>query len=848
MKAFAQVAIPHDDVVKGRLTMDVFAADLWQVVNGRAPLDYQDPDIFFRKTYMTKNLRNIIEIARDRLEGRSGDSVIQLQTPFGGGKTHALIALYHKAREWKVKTAVFDGSALDPEEVRPWEEIERQLTGKVEVMRGSVSPGKDKIIKVLSENSPVLILMDEVLTYVTKASGVKVGDSNLGAQTLAFIQELTGAVATIGNALLVLALPTSVLEHYDESAERAFQQLQKITGRVEKIYAPVEDDEVGGVIRARLFSNVDEREAKAIVDEFIDYAKREGLLSEEEVPIYREKFLRCYPFKPEVVDTLYMRWGSFPSFQRSRGVLRLLSLVIHDLLDKNIPFIRLGDFNLSNDEIRRELVKHIGSEWDSIIAQDITSRDSGAKKVDDSLGSSYRPYNLGTVVSTAIFMLSFSGRGERGASIKEIKLSVAHPELHSTVIDTVITNLRERLFYLSDEGLFFTNQPNLNKIIITREESVSEESILEKEKELLSKHISKHPKFKVYVHPGNSSDIPDTPELKLIILNESRPSEEFLAKHGEIPRIYRNTLIFLCTKEEERNAFYLYLRKYLALISIRDDKGLRLTEGQRREIMNKLKSHEQREYEELRKYYSKLYLPSKDNLKEISMGIPTFGESHLDDEIYKFLRGQEEILEGLAPAVIKGKYLLEKDYIEIKKLYDAFLKTPGEVRLVSKEGFIEGIKEGVKNGLFGFGYISDGKVDCRWINETPTVNLDEGEVIIKPELCMKEVIREVVREEVEPVPSKELAKVAEVKGAEIEVVEHGERYLPKLGLKIKVPMGKIYEVVRVIRYLGGKFDKCSIEIILRASDGKLSIREYEDRVIEALKQEEIEVEELDEDP
>ena len=394
---------------------------------------------------------------------------------------------------------------------------------------------------------------------MTKAAGIKIGDSNLASQTYAFIQELTAATSAVGNAFLVLTLPFSILEHYDENVERMFQQLQKITGRVEKIYTPVEDEEIEYVVRARLFRKIEDKEAKQVVDEFVEYAKNEGLLSGDEAVIYREKFLRSYPFKPEVIDILYKRWGSFPTFQRTRGVLRLLSLVIHDLLEKNIPFIRLGDFNLNNEEIRRELIKHIGQEWDGIIAQDITSKESGAKKVDESIGSAYRAYKLGTCVSIAIFMMSFSGRGERGSSVKEIKLATAYPEFSSTVIDTVIGNLEEKLFYLSDEGLFFTNQPNLNRIIIAREENIPLEDIYEEEKKIIKTHISKPSKFKVYIHPKFSRDIPDTSELKLIILDKSKPDKEFLEKCGEIPRVYKNTLIFLCQDENQKESFYLYL-------------------------------------------------------------------------------------------------------------------------------------------------------------------------------------------------------------------------------------------------------------------------------------------------
>jgi len=590
MKTFTQVAVPHEDILQGKLTMDVFAADLWQVVKGKAPLDYQEPSLFFKRTYLTGGLKNIFDIARARLQGASGDSVIQLQTPFGGGKTHTLIALYHKAHEWGARVAVFDGTALNPNEVKPWEELERQLTGRVVITKGDIAPGREKLIDILSGETPSLILMDEVLEYVTKAAGIKVGDSNLASQTFAFLQELTGAVATVGNALLVLTLPSSNLEHYDENAERMFHQLKKITGRVERIYTPVADEEIEQVVKSRLFDRVDEGAAEEVVDTFVEYARSEGLLSGEEAANYRRRFLRSFPFKPEVIDVLYKRWGSFSSFQRTRGVLRLLSLVVSDLLDKNLPFIRLGDFNLNNQEIRRELISHIGQEWDSIIAQDITSKDSGAEKVNEILGPSYRPYRLGTVVSTTIFMTSFSGRGEKGSSLREIKLSALYPDISSTVIDTVISNLKEKLFYLSDEGLFFTNQPNLNRVIVETEESLLEDELREEERKAVEECMSRESQFKVLIYPRSSRDIPDTPEFKLVVLEQSRPEKEFLEKCGEIPRVYRNNLVFLCAEESQREVFYSYLRKLLALERISSDQKLNLREEQRKEVKARLKN------------------------------------------------------------------------------------------------------------------------------------------------------------------------------------------------------------------------------------------------------------------
>lgn len=840
MKPFTQIAIPHEDIVEGRLTMDVFAADLWQVANGRAPEDYQDSDLFFKKTYITEGLRNILKIAKYRLEGKTGDSTIQLQTPFGGGKTHTLIALYHKAKKWNAKVVVLDGTTLNPKEIRLWEELEKQLTGKIEITAGEIAPGKEVLLKLLSENSPVLVLMDEVLEYITKAAGIKVGDSNLAAQTFAFIQELTGAVSAVGNALLVLTLPSSILEHYDENAEKMFQQLQKITGRIEKIYAPVKDDEIEHVIRARLFREVDKEEAKKIVDYFVDYARKENLLSEEEISEYRERFLKSYPFKPEVVDVLYKRWGSFATFQRTRGVLRLLSIVVHDLLDKNVPFIRLGDFNLDNEELRRELIKHIGQEWDSIIAQDITSKGSGARKVDEMIGSSYLSYKLGTVVSRTIFMTSFSGRGERGLGIKEIKLSTVEPSFPSNVIDTVINYLKEKLFYLSDEGLFFVNQPNLNKIIVSREENISDEEIREEEKEMIKRHISRETKFKVYIHPKFSKDVPDDENLKLVILDSSYPDREFLESRGESPRVYRNTLIFLCTDENQKETFYSYVRRLITLRQIEQDKKLNLSDAQKSELKNKVKNHENREYEELRKFYRKLFIPDRNGFKEFDLSLPTFDESKIDEEIYNYLRNQEKILEKISPKVIKSKYLSERDFIEVKTLYESFLKTPGEL-IVSKEGFINGIKEGVKNGLFGFGYLEDDAPVCKYIGEDVEIDLYEGEIITKPELCREE---EKVEEKIDRGRSgvedtgEEITEGEKERENEIFEQERTEMYL-----KLDVPVGQISSVVRIINYLREKFEQCEVKITIRATNGRISKSEYEDKILEALNQANIKIEE-----
>jgi hypothetical protein len=523
MKPFSAIAIPHRDILEGRLTMDVFAANLWEVYKDRAHEDYRDTSIFFRKTYITEGLKNLLDIAEKRLRGEGGDPIIQLQTPFGGGKTHSLIALYHKAREWDANVIVIDGSALDPKESPLWEEMELQLTGKVENIKGKTSPGGEKLRELLAPHQPLLILMDETLEYAIAASGIKVEDSTCASQVLTFMRRLTDTVRTLDKTIMIHTYPSR--SHYGEDDQKLLNQLQERSGRVEKVYTPVHDDEIYSVIRRRLFSTVNEEEAKEVVEKFMDYVEREKMLPEGvEKSSYRERYIKSYPFQPDVIDVLYRKWGSYPEFERTRGVLRLLSLVVYAMRESKNPFITLADFELSNDKIKGELLRYIGPEFNSVIAQDITANDAGAKRVDKSLGDAYTSFSFGTKTATAIFMHSFSGGPERGGTINEIKLASADISVPSSIIVEAI----------STNGKFlFTNQPNLNRVLLNKMENVGDEELKAAEKELLTNNLKKE-HFEVFLWAANSKDIPDTKRLKLIL--QQNQKEE---KYVDIPLSHR---------------------------------------------------------------------------------------------------------------------------------------------------------------------------------------------------------------------------------------------------------------------------------------------------------------------
>lgn len=844
MKPFHTIAIPHKDILEGRLTMDVFAADLWEVSQKRGPDEYKDAGTFFKKTYLTQGLENLLAIVEKRLSGEGGDPVIQIQTPFGGGKTHALIAMHHKSEKWGANRVVIVGTALGTEDTL-WGLMEKQLTGKIERFERQVAPGKEAIRELLHENQPVLILMDEVLEYVTKAAGVKIAESTLAAQTIAFMQELSETAGTLENVCLVVTLPSSGIEHYDEGAEKLYQQLQKVTGRVEKIYTPVQENEITRIIRSRIFRPLDEPEAKKVVSKFMEYAGKEGILPAGMLASeYRERFLDSYPFLPEVVDVLYHHWGSYPTFQRTRGVLRLISLVVHSLKETDKPYISLADFDLANQEIRQELLKHIGLEYNSVIAADITDANAGSKKVDASLGSAYQGLNLGTRTATTIFLYSFSGARECGTTLGEIKRCGTTIENPASVVAEATELLKDKLFYMQDTGdkYFFSNQPNINRILLTNMENIRKKEIVETEQALLKEGILGG-KLKVFIWEENAGNIPDSEELKLMILKKENKEimKNILQNKGQTPRVYRNTLFFLYPLESERPGFITTMKHKIAYGRIEQDKTLSLSDGQKKDIRKELKKTQADLKESIRRFYRIVAIPDRDGLKNVDLGIPTYGEERgLDQEVYEKLRLDGEILEKIAPLVLKEKYLSLKEHVLTEQLYQSSLKTPGETRPINRAVMEQGIAEGVRMGLFGLGELEDGKPVCRYFREQASVAFSGNEIIISEALCCEQ--REKEKTSIQkPQPYLPESGIPSMTDEKISEETPGRQVKTRDGIQLRfqVPKGKVANIMGVMNLLQSKFE--TLEIELTARDGTISEQDYEDKIKEAFRQLGIEI-------
>ncbi len=755
LPAFETIAKPHRDIARGLFTADTYAAKLGQVVKKEGPMEYKSAQQFFNKTYVTEGLKGLLSGVQGRLKGherKNQDPIIQLQTPFGGGKTHTLIALYHKAKEeWNATPIVIVGSEIETSETF-WGQIEKQLNdGEIQEFSGNVAPGSNKILNLFRENNtPILILMDEVLQYLTRAAGVSVEESTLAKQTLAFMLSLTEAVTDSSNVAFVVTLQASEIQ----PLAAQFPLFKDLLNRMKRTVTPVEDREIASIIRSRLFSKDDfnHNEAKKVVREFAKYAKNENILSEgTQESEYREQFIESYPFQPEVIDVLYQRWGSFPDFQRTRGVLRLLSRVVHCTCGKNRPYITLADFDLTDNDIREALLEHTGSEYRSIIASDITGANAGAKTVDKKLGSTNEHLALGTRTATATFLYSFTGGMERGATLNEIKRSAAVIGKTSATIDTAKNRLDENLFYLRDENgkLYFDTQPNLKRIVQTRMENIDDQAVETRVHSQLQKCFKPSPSghLKTYISPNDGSNIQDNEDLKLIVLPKRYDNfcQNLIENRGGTPRIYRNTVFFLTPPSGEAEHLKAEIKKVIAYEEIKKDTSLNLSPTQKKEIEAERKQSETALNNALRKDFRNILIPAKDGLSAEDLGIPAQGmDTALDKMIYEMLRAKSKILTSIGPKNIAIRYLKENEYLSTPQLLHSSLRTPGET-IVLRDAWEKSIRQGVADGRFGLGEKANGMLIPHHfkspLSESEIV-LDNNEVIIHPNLIQENITPE----------------------------------------------------------------------------------------------------------
>lgn len=777
-----------------------------------------------------------------------GNHFRHLKTPFGGGKTHTLIYLYHKFLKWyDKKPIVLDCTEMDPNTQTLWGEIERQLTGKVEKLSGNVSRGAAAIRDMLGSHQPTLILIDELLHYVSKADGVRVEKTTLADQTIAFVQELSEAAKGLENTCVVVTLLSSTNEQLNtERAAEMYEKLQKFSGRVEDTISPVDDHDIPNIIRARLFKNPSgqiEDRAEPVISEFVDYCEEQEILPEGmEKSEYRRLFEKSYPFLPQVIDVLYKRWGTLQKFQRTRGVLRLLSIVVHVLLKTDKPFISLGDFDLSNEQLAHELVRHLDDQFYGVIASDIGDG-SGASKVNKMLPQNLWAKELGTRAARAIFMYSHSGaENTRGATDKEVMRATLSRGIESANIDTVLKEFQNQLFYLNtkDGKYIFTKEANILKMKLDKMENIDPRELEEAERRLIQDNTSSD-KFKVVVWPKNSKDIENSPSMKLVILkkNDGKLMEEILDNVGEQPRLYKNNIFILAPSEEKKGMFLNSLKSRIAWEQIKDG-SFTLKAEQRKTLAKELARENDNLKYSVKEYYSTLYVPKKDGPSGARITVPPPSSLTINQVVYEYLKDTHLINEEIGPIRIKTDYLTGNDHVDTSQLYETMLRAPGEKRPVSRDVLVNAINRGVLEGRFGLGDIEDGAPVCRHFKTACAASLDPGEVIIRAELCAPRDSEKDRKPKDPPTPS----GTGGVQGGDKPPVEPDppQRDIPSLHYSFTIPEGTVNSTFNMFLNISNKFRR--FRLTVDADDGGMTNQDVEN-IKETLKQMESESDLLD---
>ena len=425
LKPWREIITPHEDVLEGDYEEASFAADLTKVVLGVAPPDYQDPVRFFERTVITEGMSLLLQSVVKRLSGKGGDPVVQLQTSFGGGKTHTMMAVLHVASgkvpakkmlgvpelldKAKVKqlvtakVAVLDGNALGPSQPRQhgsvkthtlWGELAWQL-GKedgYELVAASdqqgTSPGKDALATLFERHGPAVVLIDETVAYLRQLEPGKSYPGGTYNSNLSFFQALTEAAARVPNAMVLASLPKSKMEVGDHFGEQVLDAIEKLFGRIESVWKPIGPEESYEIVRRRLFGPVhDEAARDEVCRAFADLYAQEAdkLPAEARDAGYVRQLKASYPIHPEVFHRLYEDWSSLPKFQRTRGVLRLMARLVHSLWrGDNRDFLILpGSIPLDDLEVRNELVKYLPTGWDPIVDKDIDGAHAEPRRIDD---------------------------------------------------------------------------------------------------------------------------------------------------------------------------------------------------------------------------------------------------------------------------------------------------------------------------------------------------------------------------------------------------------------------------------------------------------------------------------
>jgi predicted AAA+ superfamily ATPase len=580
LKPWREVVTPHRDVASGRYQQAEFAADLWQVHLREGSDEYRNPAEFFRRTFLTESLKDLLIGAMRRLAGDGGDPVVELQTNFGGGKTHSMLALYHlfsgtapgellgvdalmadagiAVLPPKVTRVVLVGNKISPGNPSVkvdgtvvktlWGELAWQLGGKAgfEMVRQdderATSPG-DTLRKLMNEYGPCLILIDEWVAYARQLhDDIELPAGNFETH-FSFAQALTESARAARHCLLVISLPasdTATSPHAQADDEEvgglrgraALARLKNVIGRVESSWAPASTEEGFEIVRRRLFEPMIERDqftgrdnvARAFADLY--RTQHQEFPPECRDSDYETRLKAAYPIHPEVFDRLYTDWSALAKFQRTRGVLRLMAAVIHSLWEKGDrnPLIMPANIPIDDPRVRDELTRYLSDQWKPIIEKDVDGPNALPLRIDADVP------NLGKFAATrrvarTLYLGSAptASAANRGIEDRRVKLGCVMPGETPAVFGDALRRLSAGATFLYQDGprYWYSTQPTVTKLAEDRAEQLKRNTdpVVAEIADRLRADLRTMGDFRrIHTMPQSGADVPDDMEARLVVL------------------------------------------------------------------------------------------------------------------------------------------------------------------------------------------------------------------------------------------------------------------------------------------------------------------------------------------
>src|SRR6266403_2617109 len=763
LKPWYKVVTPREDLREGKpLDAAEFAVHLDQVRDGRAPSDYQRPDQFFERTYLTQTLTTLGAQVIRRLSGEKTETsaVFNMATQFGGGKTHALTLLYHLARggakadKWagvpkllekagissvpEAATAVFVGTEFDslagrggndgtPLRRTPWGDLAFQLAGEegfAIVAKHDVegiAPSTEVIRKFLPKGKPALILMDELLNYLNRERNRKMG---LGGQLYSFVQNLSEESRAQDSVVLAVSLP-SVVDEMTPEDEADFQRFEKLLDRLGKAMIMSAESETSEIIRRRLFEwGGLPDDAKKTAAEYADWvqARRTQVPTWFPVDHAKEAFAATYPFHPTLLSVFERKWQALPRFQQTRGILRLLALWVANAYQAGFkgahkdPLIGMGTAPLDDPLFRSAIFEQLGgAKLEGAVTTDICGKkDSHALRLDKEAVDTIKKARLHQKVATAIFFESNGGQAKAEATLPEIRLAVAEPDIEIGNIETVLETLSTTCYFLSSEKnrYHFSLSPNLNKLLADRRASVQPKKIEERLRAEVQKVFAGGGGVERVFFPEKSGQISDRPALTLVVVAPEQSLSDKVTRDfiegatkecGTSGRTYKSGLVWAVP--DSPDALRDEARKVLAWEDIADESDeLRLDEAQKKQLGANVDKAQRDVKESVWRTYKNLMLLGKDNTwKTVDLGlVHSSAAKSIVELVLNRLRQDGDIEDAVSPNFLARNWPPAFKEWSTKAVRDAFFASPQFPRLLNAESLKETIIRGVENGMLAY--------------------------------------------------------------------------------------------------------------------------------------------------